>query len=279
MEIRDAYYGQEPLAAIYQGSKLVWLHLDMHVRRVLEYAMEQGYGLPSLPYLEALNNWIQELKVAGVFHTKLDVLYNFANDGDDGFRLLNYVDPSLYKATILGGVERLKTGYKGNGVYSYIETGYNPARAENPKYTLNDAMLMAYKFAEGIAIASQPKDGLSYNLFRGDDLPWNRLNQGMDNPDGTLDFTGSGLKVLQRMDNEQIQGISGGILTTRQAASTQVEDAIVRLMAGAASSATIGLSMFGAGSSLTIEQADAIERIMNKYFEGIGLDVSSKYNN
>jgi len=273
MEIRDAYYGKEPLAAIYQGANLVWMNFDLHVKRVLEYAMERGFRLPSEPYLIALDDWIRKLKENGLFHTKLDVLYNFANDGDENFRLLNYIDPTLYKATIVGGVESLPLGFKGDGIDGCIETGYNPGRAENPNYTLNDAMMLAYKFAEGIAIASQPQDGLSYNLFRGDDLTWNRINQGMSNPDGTLDFTGSGLKVLQRVDSDRIQGINGGVLTERQAISTQVEDIPMRLMAGAASSATIGLSMFGAGASLKIEQATTMEGIMGQYFESVGLDI------
>jgi hypothetical protein len=100
---------------------------DSDYQAILDYATLQGYVLPSPGNQATQNSLLVGLKSAGIWGD-LDVFYNFFTDGDGNFAKINWKEPGTYQA-IGTGHEPLFTilsGFKGNGVSSYLDTVFKP---------------------------------------------------------------------------------------------------------------------------------------------------------
>jgi hypothetical protein len=109
---------------------------DTDYQAVLNYAITQGYTLPSSGQQVKQNQLLLDLKAAGVW-AKLDSFGVFATDGNSNFALIDWKRLVNYTA-VNSPTFSTNGGFAGNGTSSYIDTNFNPA-TQGVNYTLNNA--------------------------------------------------------------------------------------------------------------------------------------------
>jgi hypothetical protein len=95
---------------------------------IRQYAIGQGYALPSLPQQLVQDQLLQDLIVAGIW-PMLDVFYNFFTNGDANFAKINWKNPGTFQAVGTGHEPTftINSGFKGNGSTMYLDTQFNPS--------------------------------------------------------------------------------------------------------------------------------------------------------
>lgn len=93
---------------------------QFETERVLAYAQQNGFNLPSKPYIEKLNKYIKDLKDNDLFYTH-DAHYYFIGDGDNNFKCINIVDPNRFQGIPYGGLINTLEGFEGNDVDGYVD--------------------------------------------------------------------------------------------------------------------------------------------------------------
>jgi hypothetical protein len=120
------------------------LGFDVDYQAILNYAITQGYTLPSLSQQLLQNQLVVDLKDAGVW-SKLDTFGVFATDGSSDFALIDYKRLSQYTA-VNSPTFTINEGFKGNGTSAYINSNYNPT-TNGINFTTNDASLGFWEFS------------------------------------------------------------------------------------------------------------------------------------
>jgi hypothetical protein len=93
---------------------------------VLDYAVLQGYTLPSASVQTAENAWIQYLIDNNIWDD-LDIIYNFYTDGDSDYACINRKNPGTFQgAPVNSPTFTSLTGFALNGTNQRISTGFNP---------------------------------------------------------------------------------------------------------------------------------------------------------
>jgi hypothetical protein len=72
--------------------------INTEYRAVLDYAILQGYTLPSVEVQATQNQLLSDLKSTGIWN-KLDAFYLFASDASLPFATINWKDTSKWQAT------------------------------------------------------------------------------------------------------------------------------------------------------------------------------------
>jgi hypothetical protein len=91
---------------------------------VLDYAMSQGYTLPSAGQQALQNQLVVDLKDAGIW-SKLDTFRVYATDGSEDFALIDW--KRLIDCTAVNSPTfTTNSGFEGDGSSSYIDTNFNP---------------------------------------------------------------------------------------------------------------------------------------------------------
>ncbi len=109
-------------------------------KAIIDYAVLQGYALPSGPQQTLQKKLIYDLMVAGVWN-QLDIFYNFHSDAGADFAKINWKNPAAYY--IVGAAIPFTTnnGFKGDGVSQHFDTQWVPG--VGPNYKLTDASMFA----------------------------------------------------------------------------------------------------------------------------------------
>lgn len=117
---------------------------DTDYQAVLDRGTALGYTLPNAAYQTKGNQFVLDLKAAGLW-TIMDVLYVFwTNVGDHNFACLNWKSPTTFQITEVSSPTFTNLqGFNGNGTTSYLNTGWKPG-TNGVNFTLNDAAISHY---------------------------------------------------------------------------------------------------------------------------------------
>jgi hypothetical protein len=125
------------------GSSIVQFVPDSDYQAVLDYAITQGYTLPSQSQQLLQNQLVVDLKDAGIW-SKLDTFSVFATDGDSDFALIDWKRLSDYTA-VNSPTFTANQGFSGNGTTSYINSNFNPSIG-GFNLSLNSISFGGYKY-------------------------------------------------------------------------------------------------------------------------------------
>lgn len=110
---------------------------------VLNRATSLGYTLPSAGQRLKEDNLIKARKASGLWALS-DVMYNYWSDGSKEYCTLNWKNPLLFQATIIGGMTwTASKGFTGNGTDGYLRFGFIPS-VNGVNYTQNAASQITY---------------------------------------------------------------------------------------------------------------------------------------
>ncbi len=232
------------------------------------------YATPSFYQRVFMDLKIKAMKLSGVWD-KLDVYYNFGYSKPllDEFSLIDWKNPGRI-ANRFGGIFFTSQGWQGNGVNGYINTGFNPS-VHGANYTLNDASrLSVFYYDSGNANNVNVIDGIAENAIPNS----SRLQNGFqyyinqqdtnNNPSAGVDFTGTGLKAINRISDNDLLVVNKDILVNSIQPSSYIFNAnqnILRRGSGTASYGASGISVYGMGASLTYEQTQHLRTIENNW--------------
>lgn len=128
---------------------------ETEYQAVLDRGTALGYTLPSYNQQILQNNLLKAMKSSGVW-AKLDVFYNFANNGSVGFGMINWKTPNANLATTPNGITFTQNiGVTGGGT-AHVNTGFSPSNGV--QYQQNNASRYLYLYASG---GGNPLDGIS----------------------------------------------------------------------------------------------------------------------
>jgi hypothetical protein len=189
-----------------------------------------GYTGPSGTNLTAINTFIQSLVDDGIISEAgqasglLDVLYIWCGDGDANSKTINWIDPNLHQGTNVNSPTYDNFGIKGNGTSSYFDTNYAPFD-DGVNYTQNNSSMIVDVLevttdALKILIGSS-----SINPFNVKNLnsTFHRINNTGGSSGASIDFSSTGLFVLDRQDSTNIKGYVNSTTPTN---TTQTADSI-----------------------------------------------------
>jgi len=242
-------------SAYVSSSNSIFL-FDTDYKAVLDRGTALSYTLPTLAQQKLQNTLLMSMKADGVW-AKLDVFYNFANNGSKEFATLNWKSPTLYQCTLINSIIfNTNQGFTGNGTSTYVDTNFQLASGVN--YTLNNASRCVYI---NTTSGSGVYDGNSLaatNTFKTGTSTAQRINQALlgvspafaYNTNGGID----GFKSIHRTTSSLITLFNGTSSDTRtQTSVSPLAAANHLLLRSTTSYAAHTISMFSAGASLVSE--------------------------
>ena len=181
---------------------------DADYQAVLDRGTALGYTLPTDGQKIKQNQLLVNLKANGVW-AKLDVFYNFANDGSKEFATLNWKAPVLYQATLFNSISWNTSGFIGNGTNTYIDTNFQLASGVN--YTLNNASRYIYQSSTSGTSIFDGNATAASNTFRSGASTAQRINQNVAgvSPAFTYDLQNQ-MKSIHRTSATDVTLFNGG---------------------------------------------------------------------
>jgi hypothetical protein len=237
---------------------------ETEYQAVLDRGTALGYALPLYSQQILQNNLLKAMKSSGVW-AKLDVFYNFANNGGANFGTLNWKSPTTRQCTFQESPLNFipNQGMQGTGL-GYISTGFNPASGGPNQYTLNNASRYFYLYQEGVStnISFDGVTATTVNGIRREFTTSQRINQGTGPLSGTptaaFDFTGTrGMKSIHRTSSTNVELFNDTVQGSRTSASVAVQTSTQFILRGYNNTtfATHTVSMYAMGASLVSENA------------------------
>ena len=267
-DIGSVYLGTNAVSSVYLGSNLVWSGMDADYKAILDYAITQGYTLPSASQRLLQEQLLIDLKDAGIW-SKLDTFAVFATDGDSDFALIDWKRLTQYSA-VNSPAFTPNDGFEGNNISSYIDCNYNALSATN--WSQNSASFGYYMYQARIA-----SPGSSDNAFGSgsSDVAWIRPtaaqrifinNTGLNT---TSSYTWDAIQFthLTRTDSTSVNlYVDGALNTSLSVTSSPVVSASFFCFKNSTTFfCDCGLSMVFAGSSLDVEDTDLYNAWNNYY--------------
>lgn len=247
--------------------------VDADYQAVLNRATTLGYTLPSSGQQTIQNQFVLDLKSAGIW-SQLDLLYVMATDGDGDYSLLNWVSPSNFEGIFNGtGTFVTNEGWDRTGC-DYIQTQYIPNTHSN-NATLTSTANFVYAF-DDTQFARNCYCGTITNnqqdRFNSQAIP--NVTYGVNGCVNTftLDTSGIGFKMIQRIGTDISyyvnSGTAGQTLSGGTGALNTSELVIGRDGGGSGNCSNMTISIFGRGSSLSGNESSLLTAI-NTYMSSI----------
>ena len=250
----------------YVSSNAIFL-FDANYKAVLDKGTDLGYTLPTLAQQKLQNTLLMNMKADGVW-AKLDVFYNFANNGSLGFGTINWKNPSANLATAQNAPTfTSNVGFTGVGT-GYVDTNFSGANGT--QYQQNDASRYVYMYA---ASGTNPIDGLlstTGNSIRITLSPTQQINQGTSpvTPSSFQFNTTRGMKSIHRTSITDVTLFNGTISENRLATSAARSTANQIVLRAGSAQGLHTVSMYAMGASLISENA-AFVADYNTYINAI----------
>lgn len=250
----------------YVSSNAIFL-FDADYKAILDRATALNYDLPTLAQQKLQNTLLTNMKANGVWD-KLDVFYNFANNGSLGFGTINWKNPSLYLASALNNPTfTSNVGFTGVGT-GHINTGF--AGSNGVQYQQNNASRYVYMHT---ASGTNPIDGLNSvtgNSIRITLSPTQQINQGTSpiTPSSFQFNTTRGMKSIHRTSITDVTLFNGTISENRLATSAARSTANQIVLRAGSAQGLHTVSMYAMGASLISENA-AFVADYNTYINSI----------
>jgi hypothetical protein len=227
---------------------------DVDYQAVLDRGVALGYTLPTLFQRVAQNKLVIDLKAAGIW-AKLDLFYNFANNGSKEFATLNWKAPTLNQCTLFNAIGFTSNiGFTG-GATSYIDTNFQLASGVN--YTLNNASRYVFMYTASGSGFFDGNATTAGNAIRRLNSSGQRINQSTATISPNYDYNADrGMKSIHRTSATSITLIQDYVSDTRTVNSVSPIPAANNLILR--SQSTYGahtLSMYAVGASLVSEDS------------------------
>lgn len=240
----------------YVSSNTIFL-FDADYKAVLDRGTALSYTLPTLAQQKLQNKLLMDMKADGVWE-KLDLFYNFANNGGRDFARINWKNPSSTVATLFNSITfNSNVGFQGNGVDMYIDTNFQLASATN--YTQNNASRYLWMNA---ASGTNPFDGNSAaasNTIRRASSTAQRINQGVTGISPAFDFTATaGMKSIHRTSSTNITLFNGTVSDTRTVTSATLTATNHFILRSQTTYGAHTISMYAVGASLVSENTNFV---------------------
>jgi hypothetical protein len=228
-------------------------------QNVLNYGALRGYTPPSTTQQVFQNALMQYITSSGLYR-ELDIFYAFTNNGSKEFSLINWIDTGSFHGTASGATPPnwdAATGWKGDGISAFIDTGYRPTGTAPQKFLQTDASAFIYSVPDIPITASLIGYGGT-----GTNTATFRVNQSnaathrvMTNAAtiGNIDFSGIGLKHVNSNGANRQTYINNGVLVSTQTL-TSVGPATIQNITIFRSQNSYGnsyVSIFGLGGDTT----------------------------
>lgn len=254
----------------YVSSNQIFL-FDVDYRAVLDRGTALSYTLPTLAQQKLQNKLLMDMKADGVW-AKLDVFYNFANNGSQEFGTLNWKSPTTRQSTLIGTPNFISNqGFQGTGT-SYIDTNFNPTIGTN-NYVQNNASRYIYMYTAGVS-SNVSLDGIFLNtrnsITRASSTA-QRINQVATTITPAFDYNSTkGMKSIHRTSNTNVELFNDTTQGSRTATSATMENSVQTILRGTSATvfATHTVSMYAMGESLVSENA-AFVADYNTYINAI----------
>jgi hypothetical protein len=199
-------------------TEIVGLSFDADYQAVLDRATTLGYTLPSIEQQNLQNTLLLNMKADGVW-AKLDVFYNFANNGSASFGTLNWKNPNANLATLENApVFTSNVGFTG-GATSFINTNFSGSNGT--QYLQNNASRYVFMYTSG---STNPIDGLlatNGNSIRITTSNSQLINQGSTTLNSNFLYnTTRGMKSIHRTSATNVQLFNAAVGDSRTATSS-----------------------------------------------------------
>jgi hypothetical protein len=234
----------------YVSSNTIFLY-DANYKAVLDRGTALGYTLPTLAQQKLQNTLLMSMKADGVW-AKLDVFYNFANNGSASFGTINWKNPNANLATLQGApVFTSNVGFTG-GAASYINTNFSPSNGV--QYQQNNASRYVYLYTANGLLAMDGLDGVAGNVMARNST----TNQRINGPTvSSFDFTATpGMKSIHRTTSTSttlFNGTTSEVRTSGASTARALENQLV--LRSNLSSGLHTVSMYAMGASMISENA------------------------
>ena len=228
---------------------------------------------------QATDTVISSFKSAGVW-TKFDVCWNAALDNTtlNHQDRLNIKNPAVSKHTYSGTIQKTSVGFLPDGTVSYVDTNFNPV-TQGVNYTQNSACRIMYLYAPpSIGIRLDGVTGSAANTIAVASGTTQRINQGTNNLDVSIGYSGDGLKAINRSDANNVQGYDRKVRQDAvrvSGAMTSSNQVIGRSTTNTFSNACF--SWYIMGGSLTESEMNQVNDILEQYFVDAGLRSASAF--
>lgn len=237
----------------YVSSNAIFL-FDVDYTPIISRATALSYTLPTLAQQKSQSFLLTNMKSIGVW-SKLDVYYNFANNGSKEFATLNWKAPTLNQITMFNSISWNSNGFTGNGTNTYLDTNFQLINGVN--YALNNASRYIYqRSASGSGIF----DGNSLaatNTFRSGSSTAQRINQTATGVSPAFSYNlQNEMKSIHRTSATNITLYNGNTSENRTVASVALVSANHLLFRSQTTYGNHQISMFAAGASLITENAN-----------------------
>jgi hypothetical protein len=254
----------------YVSSNAIFL-FDVDYKAVLDRGTALSYTLPTLAQQKLQNTLLMNMKADGVW-AKLDVFYNFANDGSQEFGTLNWKSPTTRQSTLVGSPNFISNqGIQGTGT-SYIDTNFNPTIGTN-NYVQNNASRCLYMYTARVS-TNVSLDGIllsTRNSMTRANAAVQRINQGATGIVPAFDYNSTrGMKSIHRTNSTNVELFNGTTQESRIVLSSAMENSVQTILRGTSATvfATHTVSMYAMGASLVSENA-AFVADYNTYINSI----------
>jgi hypothetical protein len=229
---------------------------------ILNKAISLGYTLPSFDQQILQDQLIRDLKAHGIWF-KLDLFYNFATDAGSAFATINWKNPDLYQATLFNSISFSNNqGFTGNGVNTYIDTGFNLVLGTN--YTQNNASRYVYGSGDGVQDIFDGNANNSHNTFRCDDSTNQKINQALSSISPSLGYSaGLGMKSIHRTSASDIVLIDNLSQATRTVTSKSLINSTQLVFRSQTQYGDSTIYMYAVGASLVNENSDFVQDYNN----------------
>lgn len=239
---------------------------EAEYKSILDYAITNGYTLPSTAQRLKQNTLLSSLKTAGVWN-KLDTFANFATDGSTQFALIDWKRLVQYDAST-NPTFTANEGFMGNGTSSYIDTNFKPS-TQSTNYITNNASRYMYLFS-GIVGQRIEGNSLDSNNIRLGIYATHKINSGAVNQlNSAFTYTATkGMKSIHRTSSTDVTLYNASVGENRTLTSAGLPDAnqwILRQLNGYVNAK---ISMYAMGASMVTENTSFVNAF-NTYINSL----------
>ena len=239
---------------------------DADYQEVLDYAITQGYTLPSVDQQVKQNQLVLDLKDAGVW-SKLDTFAVFATDGDSDFALIDWIRLAQNIA-VNSPTFTTNQGFTTDGTSSTVSITYN-ASTSGTNYLLNDASFGVYKFS-GAGARGVRSVGLIASAidFADTGLGWTGVNSNNFQAWTNVFTVNNNFKSIHRTANNSISAYEDATFRETQATLSTGTPTGFEIGRDHFQFSSWTCSIFYAGSSL-ISEISGFSNAINTYISAI----------
>lgn len=226
---------------------------------------------PSVQRKQLISDTIKAVKTAGVW-TKLDALYLMAAADEQAARQ-NWITDQFNLTASNSPTFTADRGFAGDGSSSFLDSGFNPATAVSPKFTLNSAVLGIFSRSNinNATYYDVGNAGARFNVrsATGSTMRGN-INDALVTNFGA-NGTSVGLFAINRSGSNARQGYWNGAAHGGDTqVSTAVTSANMQFLRGSTNYSTRQLAVGFIGASLTAGEHAAFHTALLTYLQTIG---------